>query len=84
MGQCPRNHGDLPGGDPISAPNIHNMETASGREFEYSNDVYTDPGKLCLGGQSGGKIWVGGLEHVGDISCDGHFARVSVGHGHHV
>ena len=60
------------------------MEAASGRELEYSDDVYTDPGKLCLGGQSGRKIWLGGLEHMGNLSCDGRFAGVFVGHGHHV
>ena len=68
---------------PISPPNIHNIEAESGREFWYSDDVYTDPGKLCLDGQSGRKIWVERLEHMGRLSCDGRFLGVSVAYRHH-
>lgn len=59
------------GCDTVSSSNMDDVEVARGGQFEYTDDVYTDAGKLFVGGESGSEIWVGGLEYMGHLSCDG-------------
>lgn len=74
----------MPGRHTVSASNMDDVEAARGRQFEYTHDVYTDAGKLCVGGESGSEIWVGGLEYVGNLSCDRGTSGLSVGDGDHL
>ena len=60
---------------------MDDVEAASGGQFEYTDDVYTDPGKFCMGRESGCEIWMGGLEYMGNLSCDGYTPGLSVGDG---
>ena len=71
------------GRDTILASNMDDVEVARGGQLEYTNDVYTNAGKLCLGGESCSKIWVGGLEYVGNLSCDGCAPGMLVSDGDH-
>ena len=32
--------------------------------------MYTDAGKLCVGGKSCSETGVGGMEHMGNLPCD--------------
>lgn len=63
---------------------MDDLEAAACRELEYTDDVYTNAGKLCVGRKSGSKIWMGRVEHVGSLPCDRSIARVFAGHGYHV
>lgn len=58
------------GGYTIPASDMDDMEVARGGQSKYTDDVYTDSGELCVGGEFGGKIWVGGLEYLGNLPCD--------------
>ena len=68
----------------ISASDMDDVEDARGGQFEYTDDVYTDAGKLCMGGKSGCEIWVGGLEYVGNLLGDGYTPRLLVSDGSYV
>ena len=50
---------------------MDHVEIARGGQFEYTDDVYTDAGKLCVGRESGSEVWVGGLEYMGNLPRDG-------------
>lgn len=54
----------------VSASDMDDVEVTRSGQFKYTDDVYTDAGKLCVGGESGSEVWVGGLEYVGDLPCD--------------
>lgn len=60
---------------------MDNVEAARGWQFEYTDDVYTDAGKFCVGWESGSEIRVGGLEYMGNLSCYRGTPRMSVGDG---
>ena len=68
----------------VSSSNMDDLEVARGWQFEYTDDVYTDAGKLCVGWESGSEIWVGGLEYMGDLSCDRGTPGLFVSDGHNV
>ncbi len=68
----------------IPASDMDDVEVESGGQFEYTDDVYTDAGKLCVGGQSGCEIWLGGLEYVGNLPCDGYTPRLPARDGSYV
>lgn len=63
---------------------MDDMEIATCGELEHTNDVDTNTGKLCVGGQSRGKVRMGRVEHMGSLSCDRRVARMFVGYGYHV
>lgn len=68
----------------ISASDMDDVEVTGCGQFEYTNDVYTDAGELCLGGKSCSEIWVGGLEYVGNLPCDGCTPGLFVSDGDYV
>ena len=57
------------------------MAVAESGKSEYSHDVYTDTGELCLGSELGRETGMGRVEYVGNISGDGMLAGVLVDHG---
>ena len=81
MGLFPRHPRHRASSYPILAADMDDVEVAGGAESEYPDDVYTDAGKFCVGGQSGGEVGVEWMEYVGDISRDGGFAGMFAGHG---
>lgn len=74
----------MPGRHTVSASDMDDVEAARGGQSEYTDDVYTDAGKLCVGGESGSEIWMGGLEYVGNLSCNRGTPRLSIGDGDHL
>ena len=84
MGTFFGNIGHVLGCCTISPSDMDDVEVARGRQSEYTDDVYTDAGKLCVGGESGNEIWVGGLEHVGNLPCNGCTPGVFVSDGDHL
>ena len=54
----------------ISAPDMDDLEVARGGQSKYTDDVYTDARKLCVGRESGSAVRLGGLEYVGNLPCD--------------
>ena len=84
MGKLSRYLRDMPGRHTVSASDMDDVEAARGGQSEYTDDVYTDPGKLCVGGESSGEIWMGGLEYVGNLSCNRGTPRLSIGDGDHL
>ena len=63
---------------------MDHLEVARGGQSEYTDDVYTDSRKFCVGGESGSEIWVGGLEYVGNLPCDRCTPGLFVGDGDYV
>jgi len=63
---------------------MDDMEVASGRKSEHTDDVHTDARELCLGGKLGSQVWVGRLEYVGDLFGNWSAPGVFAGNGHHV
>ena len=72
------------GGYTVSTSDMDNMEVARSWQFEYTNDVYTDAWKLCVGGESCSEIWVAGLEYMGNLPCDRVSSGMSVSDGDYV
>ena len=68
----------------VSAADMDDVEVARGGQSQYSNDVYTDAGKLCVGWESGCTFWMGGLEYVGNLPCDRCAAGLFVSDGDYV
>ena len=68
----------------ILASNMDDVEVTRGRQLEYTYDVYTNTWELCVGGESCSKIWVGGLEYVGNLPCDGLAPGMSTSDGNYV
>lgn len=68
----------------ILASDMDDVEAARDGQFEHTDDVHTNAGKLCVGGESSSEIWVGGLEYVGNLSCDRGTPGLSVGDGDHL
>ena len=62
---------------------MDDVEATRGGQFEYTNDVYTDAGKLCVGGESSSEIWMGGLEYMGNLPCDGDTPGLFVSDGNY-
>lgn len=62
---------------------MDDMEDASGWQSEHTDDVHTDAWELCLGSKFGSKVWMGGMEYMGNLSGDRSAAGVSVRNGHH-
>ena len=60
------------------------MAFAKDWEFQYSNDVYTDPGKLRLGGKFSSKVGLGGLEYMGYLCGNWMSPRYPLNHGHNI
>lgn len=46
--------------------------------------MYTDAGKLCVGGESCSEIWVAGLEHLGNLPCDWYTPGLFVSDGDYI
>lgn len=63
---------------------MDNMEVASGRQSEHTDDVHTNAWELCMGGKPGSEIWVGRVEYLGNLSGNWSASRLSVGNGHNV
>lgn len=72
----------MPRGYPVLAADMDYMETASGWEFEYTDDVYPDARQLRVGWKPCCEVWVGRVEYLGYISSNGCAAGMSPGHGH--
>ena len=68
----------------VSASDMDDVEIARNGQFEYTNDVYTDAGKLCVGGESGSAVRVGGLEYVGNLPCNGYTPGLFVSDGNYI
>ena len=65
--------------------NVTGTEVYIVGQFENSTSAAEDDiDNVSLDGQSGLKIWVEGLEHMGNLSCDGRFLGVSVANRQHV
>lgn len=54
LGPHPRYPRHSPRRHSIPAANMDDVQIAGGGEFEYSDDVHTDAGKLCVGWEFGG------------------------------
>ena len=68
----------------VSASDMDDVEVARGGQSQYSDDVYTDAGKLCVGRESGSTVRVGGLEYVGNLPCDGCTSGMFISDGNYV
>ena len=60
------------------------MELASRRELEYSDDVHTDTRKLCVGWESCREVWLGRVEHVGNLPRHWYLAGVPARNGYNI
>lgn len=60
------------------------MALEEGRQPKHSDDVYTDPRKLCLGGKLGRQARMGGLEYMGHLRRDRMPSRGTADDGYYV
>ena len=72
------------GGHTISASDMDYLENARCGQFECTDDVYTDTGKLRLGGESRSEIGVGRLEYMGNLPGDRCTSGMFVGDGNYI
>lgn len=84
MGTFPRYPRHMLGRYTISASNMDDVEVARRGKSQYTDDVYTDAGKLCMGRESSSTVRVGGLEYVGNLPCDGCAAGLFASDGDYV
>ena len=55
LGFLSRHPGRCAGMHPVSPAHLHNLPAEESGELEHTDDVHTDTGKLCLGGESCGE-----------------------------
>ena len=84
MGTFPRYPRHMLGRHTVSASNMDDVEVARGGQSQYTDDVYTDAGKLCMGREFGSAFWVGGLEYVGNLPRNGCTPGLFVSDGDYV
>lgn len=84
MGKFPRYPRYMLGRYTVFASDMDHVENARGGQSQYTDDVYTDARKLCMGRESGSTVRVGRLEYVGNLPCDGCAARLFASHGDYV
>lgn len=72
---------DGPGVDTVFPADLYDVYAQEGGESEYPDDVYSDAGQLCLGGEFGGQSGDGGVECLGRVSCYRMFAGDTAGDG---
>lgn len=66
----------------VPATDLHYLHAQEGGQFEYSDDVHSDPWELRLGGKLVSTAGNGRLERVGGLRRYWLFARLSPRHGH--
>lgn len=57
------------------------MGVETGGQSKHSDDVYTDAGQFCVGGESGGEVGEWWVECLGGLCGYGVFAGEFVGDG---
>lgn len=60
---------------------MDDVEVTGCGQFEHTDDVHTDAGELRVGGEFGGEVWVGRVEHLGGLFGEWGVAGVFAGDG---
>ena len=68
----------------VSPSDMDDVAIESRGKSEYTYDVYPNTGEFCMGGQSGGQTWLGGMEYLGDIPGYWDLARVFACNGDYI
>lgn len=84
MGKFSRHLWYMLGRYTIPASDMDDVEVARGGQSKYTDDVYTDSRKLCVGREPGSAVWVGGLEYMGNLPCDGRTPGVFISDGDYI
>ena len=69
MGEFPRYIVDSAGCDTVFPADLYDVGDKEGGELEYTDDVHSDAGEFCLGGEFGDEVGGWWVECVGGVLC---------------